>query len=169
MLLNRLLNADTTNQKISIINATNSIRNKQLWDDSHYIRVSLISRLFKENILNSNENMTKDLKSSRLNRNSQHLSVLIDAMRSYLKPFSPEINQKKIFNIATGKRATLETKEFLLNARKIGEDAKRQFIDECVDDPERFETRTLGTEGKKFKTKQKDGKIVKFRLEIEHL
>ena len=130
---NRLLNADATNQNTSTVNAPNSFGNKQLWNDSHYISVSLVPKLFEGNNLNSNENVTKDLKSTRLNPNSQHLSIFIDGMRIYLNSFSPEINQEKIFNITTGKTTTLETNKFLLNARKMGEGIVRQFMDQCVD------------------------------------
>lgn len=93
----------------------------------------MVPKLFEGNNLNSNENVTKDLKSTRLNPNSQHLSIFIDAMRIYLNSFSPEINQEKIFNITTGKTTTLETNKFLLNARKMGERIVRQFMDQCVD------------------------------------
>ena len=52
----------------------------------------------------------------------------MEDLQSYLNLFSLGINLEKVFNIATGKTVSLETKELLLNARKT-EEEQREFID----------------------------------------
>lgn len=64
----------------------------------------------------------------------------MEDLQSYLNLFSLGINLEEVFNIATGKTASLETKELLLNARKT-EEEQREFIDKVVDNPECFQTR----------------------------
>lgn len=64
----------------------------------------------------------------------------MEDLQSYLNLFSLGINLEEVFNIATGKTASLETKELLFNARKT-EEEQREFIDKVVDNPECFQTR----------------------------
>ena len=52
----------------------------------------------------------------------------MEDLQSYLNLFSLGMNLEEVFNIATGKTASLETKELLLNARKT-EEEQREFID----------------------------------------
>ncbi|CAG5072752.1 Protein of unknown function [Cotesia congregata] len=44
----------------------------------------------------------------------------------------------KLYNITSGKNAAPEIEEFLLNVEKIGDDARKTFITECIEYPERY-------------------------------
>lgn len=89
-----ILTVDATNEKNGIVNETVLVWNRQWCSDIHYICVSVILILFEGCNMSSNENMTENL-------------------QSYLNFLSPGINLEKLFNIATGKTTSLETKEFL--------------------------------------------------------
>ena len=56
-----------------------------------------------------------------------------------MNPFSDDINQERLFNIATGKSTTEETCNFLLNINQLGHSLMENFIKECVEDAARFE------------------------------
>ena len=44
-----------------------------------------------------------------------------------------------MFNIVSGKAASPETTKFLLNVSSMGFMAQKKFIQECIEDPKRFE------------------------------
>ena len=49
------------------------------------------------------------------------------------------IKETPLYNIATGKAASAETEEFLLNIANIGDKERKKFIDECIEQPNPLE------------------------------
>ena len=75
-----------------------------------------------------------------------------------MNPFSDEINQEHLFNIASGKAASPDTTSFLLDIIRIGTETREKFIEECVEDTSRFE-RPITRQ--KLKTlRSKDNKVI---------
>ena len=82
-------------------------------------------------------------------------------------PFSSNIDQTILIDIATGKSASEETANFLLNIDALGKSSREKFITECIAKRTRFEqkltkqkVRTFATETNKFKLTSKTEKTV---------
>lgn len=76
-----------------------------------------------------------------------------------INPFSDDINPRELFNLSTGKAASSETSAFLLNVTSIGAKQRDNFIQECVNDSNRFNrpikrnsVKTFAVENVKHKT-----------------
>ena len=102
-----------------------------------------------------------------IKKNSKDVSQIIKHIGETMNPFSEEISKEHLFNIASGKAAKDETKHFLLSIAEMWKETKESFISECVKRPERFEERiariklqTFANDGKRFKMKGTDNKII---------
>lgn len=56
-----------------------------------------------------------------------------------MNPFSLDLSPHQLFNIGSGKAASSQVEDFLLNIEKNGEEQRTTFISECASDPKRFE------------------------------
>ena len=61
-------------------------------------------------------------------------------VKDTLNPFDNNLEKERLFNLETGKAAEIDTEQFLLNIKKLGNAAGELFITECVDDSSRFES-----------------------------
>ena len=79
--LEQTINADAASQKVGITNLTNSVSARQKWADSHYIRTEIISNLKDDLNLSSNDDISKELKQSRIEKYNRDLLKLIDTVK----------------------------------------------------------------------------------------
>ena len=84
------------------------------------------------------EDLHKELKKSRVQRDNTDLNNLVEGIEVSRNPFS-EDNSDNLYNIATGKVASESVKNDLLNFRKNGESLCDAFRNGCFQDPARFE------------------------------
>ena len=165
--LEQTINGDAANQRTGISSITNSIGARQRWANSHFIRVSIVSQLLDELGLSKKDDVTSDLKKHSIRKSWAGLKKLKDMIADTLNPFNSQVDPNFLYNIGTGKAAKDSTAAFLLNCVAIGERERKQFIDECSKDPQRFEKpikrqklETFATESGKHKIKGKDGKTI---------
>ena len=118
------------------------------------------------------EDVSRDLKPSRIIKNSSDLTKIMSTIEDSLNPFSTTLRNEFMFNIGSGKAASPETTKFLLNVSSMGFMAQKKFIQECIEDPKRFEEsipreklKTFATEGKTYKVGGKDKQLVAVRME----
>ena len=137
--LEQTINADAASQRTGVTSMTNSIAARQRWAESHYIRTSLISHFFDELEMNTSDDTSKDLRAHRMHKNTADFLRIGKAIDETMNPFSKDIDPHHLFNIATGKSASDDTCNFLLDVASIGKKAREKFIAECIADPERFE------------------------------
>ena len=137
--LEQTINADAASQRTGVTSMTNSIAARQRWAESHYIRTSLISHFFDELEMNTSDDTSKDLRAHRMHKNTADFLRIGKAIDETMNPFSKDIDPHHLFNIATGKSASDDTCNFLLDVASIGKKAREKFISECISDPERFE------------------------------
>ena len=121
--------------------------------------------------LKQNDDVTQ-LKASRISKNSTDLCKLMDVISETVDPFPLHTEKEFLFNITTGKFASAETTDFLLDASRTGCDFQKEFIDECVADPSRYEKSikrqkvcTFSSEGAKVNKKSMDGKVIEMKME----
>ena len=56
-----------------------------------------------------------------------------------LNPFNKDADPDYLFNICTEKSCKKDAEDFLLNVESIGNEARKCFIQECIENPNRFE------------------------------
>lgn len=103
---------------------------------SHSIRTRIISNVFDYLGSNHKENVSKESKSYRIKKDSSHLNLIVDYIKTCRDPFTE--GGENLFNIATGKAVSQEISDFLLNIKVIGKQASERFTQRCVDDPSKF-------------------------------
>ena len=169
--LEQTINADTASQRTGITAMTNSISARQRWAKMHHISTTMISNVFNELGLTRSDDVSKELKPNKIRKNCNDINALTNSIIDTMDPFSNEINKEVLFNIATGKAAPKEIEDFLLNIETIGSIARDKFVNECKEDPKRFEQgiprqklRTFAANGKRFKLNT-ESKTVAIRME----
>jgi hypothetical protein len=137
--LETTINADAANKLTGISHMTNSISARQRWCKSHSIRSTITAHVMGETGLRPVQDITADLERSRINRHSLQLQNLIAHMKQNVNPFSKDNDKNNLYNISTGQAVSEDIEHFLLNVEKLGNEQREQFINECSEDPERFE------------------------------
>ena len=168
--LEQTINADAANQRTGISAFTNSISARQRWAHSHYLRISVVSHLLEKLDLNHKEDVSADLQGSKKRKNAETLKSISSHIERTLNPFSNEIDRQHLFNIASGKSASDQTTNFLLNVPNIGHSAREKFVKECEENSAIFEEpirrqklATFASEG--VPLKKKDGKVTEVKME----
>ena len=94
------------------------------------------------------------------------LFKVIGLIRETINPFTQN-KGSPLVNIATGKVASPETEQFLLNFQEYGAQKRLKFVAECIETSERFEERierqklyTFATDLGKKKVQTSDGKVL---------
>ena len=137
--LEQTINADAASQRTGIGALTNSISARQRWTDSHFVRTEIISHLLEDLALTQKEDVSQDLKVNQVKRNNKDLDAIITSIKETMNPFSGTIERDILYNIGTGKSASNETTNFLLNVKKSGSAMREKFIEECISNSKRFE------------------------------
>ncbi|GFW83425.1 hypothetical protein TNCV_2545231 [Trichonephila clavipes] len=112
--LEQTINADAARTLTGIAHLTNSISARQRWARSHDIRSTIITHVLEEIGITKKQDISTELQPHNIKKN-------------------------QLFNIASGKAASSEVEEFLLNVQEIGEKLRTTFIAECELDSTRFE------------------------------
>ena len=90
--------------------------------------------------IRKNDDSLHHLKQSKIKKDNEALHNVISVIQDTMNSFD-EIEKDHLYNIATGKAASTETEDFLLNIQGKGEKARKKFIDDCIENPKRFEDR----------------------------
>ena len=150
---------------------TNSISARQRWAFSHSDRMTMITNVLQDLSISKKEDVTAELRKNRMKKDSMDLSNLRENIKETMNPFDPTLDPEFLFNIVSGKSASVEMTSFLLNCRKIGEERHNRFISECLKTPSRFEEKiarqeviTFAAASKKQKISSKDNSILSFKM-----
>ena len=136
--LEQTINADAASQKVGITALTNSISARQRWAESHFLHTSIISSVLDQVGIRKNEDSSQYLRLGTMKKDNEVLHNVINLIQDTMSPFD-DIEKQHLYNIATGKSVSTETENFLLNIQENGEKARKKFIEECVENPKRFE------------------------------
>ena len=169
--LEQTVNADAASQRTGIVSMTNSISARQRWAESHFLRTTVISYLHEDLNLTKQEDITESLKASNINKYNLAVKEIKSMIENSLNPFKKDADPHRLFNIYTGKSCKKGTEDFLLNVESIGNEARKNFIQECVENPNQFEERikknkilSFATESGKRKIRGAEGKNLEATL-----
>lgn len=134
--LEQTINANLANRLTGISAFTNSLHARQRWCETHTIRMAITTQFLEFlDIFRSSESSDNEYKNKIFNR---QLKQFTEEVCKNINPFSSEINRFKLFNLSSGKAATEDISEFLLNVECNGLKQMRTFIEECQNDISRF-------------------------------
>lgn len=134
------------------------------------MRTAILSHQLDKLGLSKKEDLTKELHPNRIKKDHEQFALIIEFIYGCMDPFSVE-DPRSLVNIVTGKRASPETTQFLLNVNEIGKRAYEDFIERCHGNGDAFNQRitrqkihTFASEGLKAKTRVA-GKVKEVRME----
>ena len=149
----------------------NSIPARQHWAEAHFLRATVISYLYEDLNLTKKEDITESLKASNINKDNLAVKEIKSMIENSLNPFKKDADPDHLFNICTAKSCKKGTEEFLLNVESIGNEARKCFLQECVENPNRFEERikkkkihSFARESGKRNIRGAEGKIIEATL-----
>lgn len=90
--------------------------------------------------LKKSQDISADLAKSRIKRNSLQLENVITNIKQNINLFSHDLEESLLYNISTGLAVQDNIEQFLLNVEKRGNEQREQFLEECSEDAERFES-----------------------------
>lgn len=141
------------------------------WTLTRSTRSEVVTHLKKLADLDVKEDVTNELKTSRIVRDKKDLQAISEVIENSANPFHPTLNTNILNNIGGGASASEKTQEYLLNINEKGGQLRRSFVEECKANPNRFEVKiqkqvisNFETEGMKVKLKCKENKIKELGL-----
>ena len=111
------INADAASQRFGISSITNSISARQRWAKSHLLRTTIISSLLDTLNLKRKDDILQYMKYSTMVKDNTLLFKVIGLIREAISPFTQN-KGSPLVNIATGKVASQETEQCLLNLQQ---------------------------------------------------
>ena len=105
------------------------------------MRTIVISYLYEDLNLTKKEDITESLEASNISKYNLAVKEIKSMIENSLNPFKKDADPDRLFNICTGKSCKKGTEDFLLNVESIGNEARKSFIQECVENTNRFEER----------------------------
>lgn len=139
--LEQTYNADAGKKLTGISHFTNNSDAKERWARSHGVRTEVTSFLFRKLGLNRNSDVSNDLRPHQIKTDSEHLEKFINEVNKNINPFDQDkLDNNLLYNIKTGKVASEEVTNFLINAERMGSQLKNDFIKECSESEIRFES-----------------------------
>lgn len=134
--LEQTVNADAANKLGGIAAFTNKIGTRQRWSATHSNRAAIITQLLESLNLTKYADSTDSEYNSKIFR--KKLSKFSDELIKSMNPFDKNLKNSTLFNLCTGKAASPETAEFLLQAFELGSKQMKSFITECQSNVNRF-------------------------------
>ena len=114
---------------------TNSISARQHWTESNFLRTAIISYLNEDLNLTKKEDINENLKTSNISKDNLAIKEIKSMIENSLNPFNKDADPDRLFNICIRRPCKKSTQDFLLNVESIGNEARKCFIQECVENP----------------------------------
>lgn len=135
--LEQTINARSANRLTGIAANTNNLNGRQKWAETHSIRMAIIQQLYEFTNLIKTDDTTESKCQTRVF--NEQFGKLTSEINNCLNPFDDSVQKDNLYNLSTGKAASNDTSEFLLNAVSVGKKKLVEFIDQCKNNPSRFD------------------------------
>ena len=139
LVLEQTINADAACQRAGVSALTNSISARQRWAESHFLRTTIISKVFEDLGMTKKEDVSNNFRPHRIRNDHADLNKVIVMIQETMSPFDVNLDPDKLYNTVTELAAMDSIQIFLLNVFKNGENERKKFIEECSQKSLRFE------------------------------
>ena len=82
---------------------------------------------------------TKELRTPRIVKDKEDVQKVKKLIKDTLNPFDKSTNVDALFNIRTGRKLEIEGETYFLTSVNEGVNIRDKFIEECQNNPQRFE------------------------------
>ena len=107
---------------------------------SHSIRSTVVSHTYDVTGLKKAQDITGDLEKHQLKKEYLQLENFISILKQNINPFNTvDAQSDLLYNIATGRAASQQVCDFLLDVERSGRRLRETFISECAASAIRFE------------------------------
>lgn len=130
--------ADAGNTLTGVSHFTNSIAARERWTRSHSVRTKIMSFVKAEIGLSQADDTSYTLQKNRIVKDSKSLNNIVKTIKKTINPFSENVDKDSLFNLSTGKAASSNVTDYLLNVKSLGQEQKLNFFSECFEDSTRF-------------------------------
>ena len=105
---------------------------------NRWITTNLVRSEIENNILETADLDTKELRVPRIAKDKEDIQKIKKLIKDTLNPFDKSTNVDALFNIKTGRKLEIEGEALLAFLNK-GVNIRDKFIEECQNNPQRFE------------------------------
>ena len=138
MTLEQTVNKDAASRLTGIAHFSHSPSARTKWTVTKTARSAIVGSLLSGAGLQQDEDITKELKPYRIERDNEDLQRLLTQICECMNPFgiSPD---SCLYCLSTGKAVPDDVKEDLLEWNTKGKQWMEEFREDCFADPDRFE------------------------------
>lgn len=142
MALEQTINAEAKNRLCGITAFADVKSAVNRWLVTSSMRTEIVNRVLSiAGMSNDDDIKNKDLNPKRMARDATELCNLVKTIEDIKNPFDENLQKDSLFNIKTGKKVSKEAEDYLLSYIFEGEKKRDNFLDECKQNPDRFEER----------------------------
>ena len=168
--LEQTVNRDAASRQTGITAFTQSVGARKRWNITRPMRAAVVNSLKGMAGLTTREEVSQELKPNRIKRDRGDLEKLMSGIEDTMNPFNQASPDSKLYCLTTGRPASTEVADDLLAASAIGQKWHDDYIQECQEDPARFEkpikrrkVKNFAHDALKMKVKTKELKNVEVR------
>lgn len=136
--LEQIVNADAASRMTGYVDSTNNYSARLRWSITKFSRAAVIGEMMEMVGMNKANDCHSELSESRIRRDNNDLKKLIKSIQSSVNPFEMD-ELDHLINIHTGRSATPDICDSLLNIDALGMKMHDKFVSECLQDEGRFE------------------------------
>ena len=162
--LEQTINRDAASRQGGIAAFTQNTSARKRWTVTRSFRGAVVSCLLEMAGLTTSEEVSSELKPSRIRKDNENLKDLLHEVESTQNPFI--VSDDNLYCLSTGKAASHAVKNDLLTLQEKGSEWHQQFVTECKEDARRFErpikrrkVKNFANDAVKVKVPAKDKKL----------
>ena len=158
MALEQTIYAEARNRLKGIISYadTSSAVNRRITTNS--MRSEIVNNDLEIADLDKPIDDTKELRAPRTVKDKEDVQKVKKLIKDTLNPFDTSTNVDALFNIRTGRKLEIEGETYFLTSVNEGVNIRDKFIEECQNNPQRFEEVIIEQKNSNFATESKKKK-----------
>ena len=169
--LESTINADAASRQTGIIAFHQSQGATRRWTVTRSARSTIVRHLFEKAAIRKDTDPSHELRKSNIGKFQRDLESISNMIETTMNPFAePLLEDTNLYCLADGKKMPNEVKEDMLNIFHLGNKWKEEFLQQCFQDPARFEkplhrrkVKNFASAATKSKVRGKHEKIVELK------
>ena len=166
--LEQSYNRDAASERKGMLAIRNSESAMRRWALARSQTTRAVTELRSISGLEQNENASAQVHDYRMRKDNEHVQAISSTIEDFVDPFSFDLELQPLMNLASGKSALLNARNYLLRTLKRGKEAQEKFIKEWRNEPRRFLRPVKKTKIKNFAEESTKG-ILHLKLSVDGL